>query len=287
MYGRRTTVAKYSDTCTPLRVTRVSSVTSSLPQESLSDLAARAMARLREERGVGGISNEARACMKAPVATALATALCDDKSDTADLIVFDMIEAGVPVEDVCLDHLAPAARCLGEWWENDRLPFTEVAMATARIQSLLRRMPAGRRTARCQGSKGAVFCAVPGEQHTLGVMMAADLFRRNGWDVSLLVGLDHDEVLARLERDDREVIGLSCSGDHSFAALGRLMSALRRVRPHARLILSGQIAADADKVAQLPAPDAVVTSMQQAEEQMARLEAEMAQAPFREHASVA
>jgi methanogenic corrinoid protein MtbC1 len=92
------------------------------------------------------------------------------------------------VEDVCLDHLAPAARCLGEWWETDRLPFTDVTMATARIQSMLRRMPTGRGHIAAFAGNGAVFCAVPGEQHTLGVMMAADLFRRNGWDVGLLLG---------------------------------------------------------------------------------------------------
>jgi methanogenic corrinoid protein MtbC1 len=93
--------------------------------------------------------------MQSPMATALATALCDDKTDIADLMVDDLLEAGVSVEDVCLDHLAPAARCLGEWWENDRLPFTDVTMATARIQSMLRRMPTRRgarvlrKTGRC------------------------------------------------------------------------------------------------------------------------------------------
>lgn len=285
--GRRATVAKYSDTRPPLRAKGANSVRSTLSQESLSDLATRAMARLREESRAGGLSREASACMKSPLATALATALCDDGTDEADLIVADLIEAGVPVDDVCLDHLAPAARCLGEWWENDRLPFTDVTMATSRIQAILRRMPAGRKARACNGCKGAVFGAVPGEQHTLGVMMAADLFRRNGWDVSLLIGLDHAEMMARLERDDRHVVGLSCSGDHSLAALEQLMIALRRTRPDVRIILSGQIATDEAAVAKLPAADAVVTNMQEAEDHMARLEAEIAQAPRRQHASVA
>jgi methanogenic corrinoid protein MtbC1 len=179
--------------------------------------------------------------MQSPMATALATALCDDMTDTADLMVSDLIDAGLSVEEVCLDHLAPAARCLGEWWETDRLPFTDVTMATSRIQAMLRRMPT-RRGAPCLRGNGAVFCAVPGEQHTLGVMMAADLFRRNGWDVGLLLGLDHADILERLERDDRTVIGLSCSGDHSVDALERLMIALRKRRKDARIILSGQIA---------------------------------------------
>jgi methanogenic corrinoid protein MtbC1 len=244
----------------------------------LSDLVDRALARLSRERGAGAVSDEARTCMQSPVATALAHALCDDASDLADLMVEDLMDAGLSVADVCLEHLAPAARCLGEWWENDRLPFTEVTLATARIQSMLRRMPIGRAMPRASGVKGAVFCAVPGEQHTLGVMMAADLFRRDGWDVSLFVGLEHDELMDRLARDDREVIGLSCSGHHSLDALERLMTGVRATRPDARMILSGQITADAGALARLPRADAVVTSMQEAEAELARLDAFYARA---------
>jgi hypothetical protein len=49
------------------------------------------------------------------------------------------------------------------------------------------------------------------------------------------------EMIDRLERDDRDVIGLSCSGDHSVNELERLMIALRKRRKDARIILSGQI----------------------------------------------
>jgi methanogenic corrinoid protein MtbC1 len=284
--GRRTTVTKNQDARnTPRGALHHLDAhgPSAIPLTSrgLSELAARAMARVLHATGAGDLSEEAKACMQSPLATALATALCDDKTDIADLMVDDLLEAGVSVEDVCLDHLAPAARCLGEWWENDRLPFTDVAMATSRIQSMLRRMPADRGCPRSFAGNGAVFCAVPGEQHTLGVMMAADLFRRNCWDVSLLLGLEHSEILDRLERDDRDVIGLSCSGDHSVNELERLMIALRKRRKDARIILSGQIASDADALARLPRPDAVVTNMAEAEACMREFSRAMASARSR------
>ena len=244
----------------------------------LEDLVSRAMARLTRDSGAGTVSQEARLAMQSPVATALAHALCDDASDLAEQMIEDLMEAGLSVAEVCLHHLAPAARCLGEWWEVDRLPFTEVTMATARIQAILRRMPIGRGAPRLRAVKGAVFCAVPGEEHTLGVMMAADLFRRDGWDVSLFVGLDHDELVTRLSRDDREVIGLSCSGVHSAPALEEVILSLRALRPDARLILSGNIVTDAEALARLPAVDATVTCMQDAEEELAALDAVFAEA---------
>lgn len=243
-------------------------------------LAERAMARLRAETCVDGISAETRDALGSPMVTALAHALCDDEDETADLIVDDMIAAGLSVEEVCLDHLAPAARRLGEWWDKDRLPFTDVTLASARIQTMMRRMSqAAPRNRHAPHDRGAIFVAVPGEQHTLGVMMAADLFRRKGWDVGLLVGLSHDNLMARLVRDDRAVIGLSCSGDHSCAALARLMEALRRRRPDARLILSGQIVRNAERVAKLPAADALVASACEAEAEILKLEAMLAMRP--------
>ena len=239
--------------------------------DDCADLAARALQRLCQERAAGSVSAATAEALGDPMATALAYALCDDDDFSAQIIIDDLLEAGLSVEDVCLDHLAPAARRLGEWWDTDRLPFTEVTVATARIQSLLRRMPRPCDTRMAPGDKGAVFVAVPGELHTLGVMMAAELFRRGGWDVSLLLGQTHDELISRLARDDRPVIGLSCSGDHSFAALKRLMRALARVRPDAEIMVSGQITGHPERVADLSERHVVVRDTADAARQMQRM----------------
>ena len=177
---------------------------------ALDVLAKRALARLCHDNRAGAVSRDAVSVLGDPCAAAMAFALCDPDETAAQFLVDDLLEAGISVDDLCRHHLAPAARRLGTMWDQDRLPFTEVALATARIQSILRRLPISRTGLRAVRGPGAVFAAVPGEMHTLGVMMAADLFRRGGWDVSLFVGLTNDEMLARLTRDDRPVIGLSC-----------------------------------------------------------------------------
>lgn len=242
----------------------------------LSNLAENALARLCAETRPGDTSGAALSILGDPCAAAMAYALCDEDDAAASLLVDDLLEAGVPVEDVCLDHLAPAARRLGELWDRDRLPFTEVAMASARIQAILRRLPAGRCASGCAHGRGAVFAAVPGEQHTLGVMMAAELFRRCGWDVSLLVGLGHDDLLGRLAKDDRPVIGLSCSGDHSYPALRRLIAALARVRADAHVLLSGRIIETPERVSDLRMSVVPVPDMPAAEAEMRRIEALLA-----------
>ena len=249
---------------------------SSSRDDAVSALVECAMKRICRDKEIDEISAETRRALGTPLTAALVCALCDSDDESADLIVKDLIAAGVTVEDICVEHLAAAARRLGELWEQDSLPFTDVTMAAARIQSILRQLPPSRKAANTHPSHSAVFCAVPGEEHTLGVMMAADLFRRNGWDVSLMVGMTHDEIMARLSRDDRDVIGLSCSGNHSRAALIRLIEDLRQLRPHAHLFLSGQIVTKPDALDGVPKVDGYVASFREAEEEMQRIAVRLA-----------
>lgn len=246
---------------------------------ALTDLAKTALARLcaqTDEAGAAGVAaGVAARVLGEPCAAAMAYALCDPEDASAASLVEDLLDAGLSVEELCRDYLAPAARRLGLLWDHDRLSFTEVAMATARIQSILRRMPNGRVVARPSKGLGAVFAAVPGEMHTLGVMMTADLFRRRGWDISLFVGLAHDDLMARLIRDDRPVVGLSCSGDHSYPALRRLLAAIGNARPDVQILLSGQIISNADRVAALPVPVMTVCDLSATEAALERIKARM------------
>lgn len=271
--GRRTTVKKIPSDRPIAQATRCADRHPGLP-----GLAKNALARLCAETRPGAASGTARAVLGDPCAAAMAYALCDEDDAAASLIVDDLLEAGVPVDEICLDHLAPAARRLGDLWDRDKLPFTEVALASARIQAILRRLPPSRVAPQAHHAHGAIFGAVPGEQHTLGVMMAADLFRRGGWDVCLLVGLCHDEMMDRMAQDDRPVIGLSCSGDHSYPALRRLLAAVGRARPDAEILLAGQIIHHPARLADLPAPVVPVAGMAEATTEMARIGARIADA---------
>lgn len=43
--------------------------------------------------------------------------------------------------------------------------------------------------------RSALFATVPGETHTLGITMAADLFWDHGRRIDLRTGLDHDALI--------------------------------------------------------------------------------------------
>lgn len=200
-----------------------------------------------------------------PHITELAFALVDADQSRADAMIAALLRDGIGIQDLCLDHLAPAARMLGASWERDQLQFADVSLATARIQAIIRTMPATPVQFSGRIDDRAHFAAVPGETHTLGVIMAADHFRRLGWDVSLLIGMDHSDICRRIQRDDCNLVGLSCAGRHAVPALSRLVTEIRHLRPDMGIVLGGHIVTDLDAVDALPQLDGLIDELDGAE----------------------
>ena len=96
-----------------------------------------------------------------------------------------MRAAGAPIEAIYLDLLAPAARYLGELWEDDLCDFTDVTIGLGRLQKMLRDLNTEVEATRNPTANGLSILLVPtpGEQHTFGLAMVAELFRKQGWEV--------------------------------------------------------------------------------------------------------
>ncbi|MFY9246923.1 MAG: hypothetical protein WAO88_14150, partial [Roseicyclus sp.] len=77
---------------------------------AFDDLAKRALARLCKDSKRGAPSGDAVSVLGDPCAAAMAFALCDPDDAAAQFLVDDLLDAGISVEDLCHDHLAPAAR---------------------------------------------------------------------------------------------------------------------------------------------------------------------------------
>ncbi len=194
----------------------------------------------------------------------MARLLADAESDDAEVMVDDLMNAGLTVRDLCLSYFAPAARELGRLWDCDKLPFTEVAMASARMHAILRNLPGGEAPRLTGNVQEALFVATPGETHTLGVLMAADHFRRLGWDVSALVGLDHDTLVRQILSDDRPVLGISCAGSLTMDALNRLIADVHARRPALAIVVAGAVTQDPLALAQIPFYDGVIDGLETA-----------------------
>jgi len=143
-------------------------------------------------------------------------------------------------EVIYLKYLAAAARMLGDWWTEDRVSFTDVTAATGRIFELLRKITIAAHPGSNKQDLTVVFASVPGEHHTLGIRMAADLFRDDGWEIALKIGLSEAELVAEIKKRPRCIVGLSIGGQHSLDRLAGLVEALHKHCPQAVIVVSGQ-----------------------------------------------
>jgi MerR family transcriptional regulator, light-induced transcriptional regulator len=168
---------------------------------------------------------------------ACCSALVGPDPELALAMARQALAEGLSFDALCETRLAPAARRLGTLWEEDRLSFAEVTLAANRLFSVLRSL-AHRPTPRAD-TRFAVFTVPPGEEHVLGVTMAAERARGAGWDVALMLGLPHDQLVARIADAAPDVIGLSVSSPRGLLPLTRLVVALRIAAPASPIVVSG------------------------------------------------
>ncbi|MGI1664206.1 cobalamin B12-binding domain-containing protein [Palleronia sp. KMU-117] len=162
---------------------------------------------------------------------------------------------GTSVTDIYIHYLAAAAGRLGEMWATDEISFMDVTIGASRILAILRGLRDVFRSSRPMTERAALFAAVPGEQHTIGITMAADLFRREGWDIDLIVGASHEEIIDRLGSSDASVVGLTAHGEKSLSPLLRLIPAIRIVNPAVSILICGKIGELSDDVVSLTGAD--------------------------------
>ena len=132
----------------------------------------------------------------------------------------------------------------------------DVKLGTSRIYGLMRALESEEEPLKQQETPSAVFMTVPDETHTLGIQIATDLFRRQGWSIELLLDKSHEQLVDAAEAMQPAVIGISAAGDHSFAALARLIVALRIHCPDTLIAVGGAIVREASEMLDDLSPDA-------------------------------
>jgi methanogenic corrinoid protein MtbC1 len=203
---------------------------------------------------------------------ALCDALLSCDEGAARAMIEDLHGQGASVETLCFGYIAGAARRLGRMWDRDEVGFLEMTMAVGRMYGIIcgLRRPAGGVTDAAL-DRTALFAAVPGEQHTLGVTMAAEFFRSRGWQVDTEIGADHEAIVSRTEAADYAVAGLSAASAEMYGPLCRLIAALRIACPATRVLLAGHIVAADPAVAARSGADGQAGDIETAFSEMERL----------------
>ena len=132
---------------------------------------------------------EAAAAPALEAARLLAGFVLGRNSDAASDHVHRMLEKGIALEAIFLEHIDPAAVYLKQLWINDERDFADVTLGLWRLQHLLREFSLDfRATAQPSNGQRALLSLVPGETHELPYLMfklvlSGEFFRHDGWDI--------------------------------------------------------------------------------------------------------
>jgi methanogenic corrinoid protein MtbC1 len=151
-------------------------------------------------------------------------------------------EGGLPLPRLLLDLLAPAARHLGELWEDDVCDFLAVTEALGRLQAVSRRLCAQLEDESVPANgRSVLLLPCPGETHHFGLSIVASFFREAGWDVTTAVPGPGVDPLNLLRTEWFDVVGLSLSCDVFLPALTVTVADVRQAssNPEVRVIVGG------------------------------------------------
>lgn len=168
--------------------------------------------------------------------------LHEDDQAVRDCVIA-LRDRGVPIEAIFLDLLSPVARHLGEMWERDLCTFTEVTVGLGRLQKVLRENSAAfaqfKDASQSEEGRRILLMPCPGEQHTFGLSLVAELFHRAGWDV-VTCFLATDAAAVMVKKDWYDVIGFSLGSETGVAKLRAAMALVRQVSQNPRIsIIAG------------------------------------------------
>lgn len=150
--------------------------------------------------------------------------------DVAQACINAMRTRGISIETIYLDLLAPVARYLGELWEQDLCDFTEVTVGLGRLHRVLRELsPAfGQSHDLPASGRRILLLPGPGEQHTFGLVMVAEFFRRAGWDVAGGPWEAGADPVVMVRREWFDVVGFSLANVQHLSELSKCIGNVRK-----------------------------------------------------------
>ncbi|MCU0624543.1 MAG: cobalamin-dependent protein [Gemmatimonadaceae bacterium] len=159
-------------------------------------------------------------------------------------IVRRTVADGVRHDAIYADLMTPAAYRLGELWEADDCDFVAVTIALGRMQRALRDVSHvfASSTANPHPTGSALLTCVTGEQHTLGIVMIADMLARDGWRVHVGVPWTDTDLRTLVRSEPFDLIGFSVACEGRITQLRRQVTMLRSSsrNPAVRILVGGQ-----------------------------------------------
>ena len=180
-------------------------------------------------------------CLRVEEAQALAKLSLQASSDLLALIQ-SWQDRGCTLPHIYLEGITPAARQLGQWWLSDDIDFATVTMACSRLHRLLYELsPIFQADAAPALGATALLLAEPESQHTMGLFMLSEFFKRAGWYTLVEQPLLDTHLQRLLSGHWVDILALSVSTQRQLPALKALVKQARKLssNPNMAIIAGG------------------------------------------------
>lgn len=176
---------------------------------------------------------------------------------------------GVGLKAIYLHLMAPAARRLGQMWEEDLCDFTQVTIGVCRMHQLVHEFS----PRFCQDpldlpheGRRALLVPAPGEQHTFGLLLVMEFFRRAGWHVVGGLTETNSDLEGIVQRQRFQIVGLSLSAERHVDDLTRQIRRIRRKSRNRNIgvLVGGKVFVEHPEWAAKVGADAVALDEQEA-----------------------
>jgi methanogenic corrinoid protein MtbC1 len=167
----------------------------------------------------------------------------DDPAELSDY-VRGLRRDGFDLERIYRDVLGPAARLLGAWWECDRCGFGHVTLGVNRMHRVVHELSPDWMVRQRRGPvRRALLAVMPGSQHTFGLLLLSEYFRRAGWAVWSDPSATLAELRAATAKQRFDVIGLSVGMSFHVDVTASVMLALREssAQPDPVMMIGGPL----------------------------------------------
>ena len=151
--------------------------------------------------------------------------------DVDSLIAYvgGLLARGVTVPAVYMDLLAPTARKLGDYWDADYCSFADVTIALGKLQHILHNL--SRRDAmsleRQRQGRSVLLATSASEQHTFGMLVIEEFFRRAGWRTWAEPGAEPGEIARMVNGQWYDLFGLSVSCESQLDQTAEIITSVK------------------------------------------------------------
>ena len=176
----------------------------------------------------------------------LLVSLCiNGTQETCMEFVKKLMNKQVSIESIYLDLIPTTARKLGVLWEEDICTFSDVTIGLWRLQHILYDLTKDfqKKHSMPIENLNALLIPAPKSQHTLGLFIVAEFFRKAGWRVWGEPNLSVEQINNLIFSQWFDVIGISVGYSEQLEGVNQLISSLRSrsMNPNVAFMLGGPL----------------------------------------------